>query len=47
MECGVEVAPGLMLTHRQRQHGVGRGDQGGTPPSPLTPGEAQTYRVYL
>ena len=35
---------GLILTHRQRQHGVGRGDRRGAP-HPPTPQEAQTYRV--
>ena len=31
-EYGVEVAAGSLLTHHQRQHGVGRGDQGRSPP---------------
>ena len=47
MECIVEVAVGLLLTHCQIQHGLGRGDReawgGVTPPPP--PWEAQTYRV--
>ena len=40
-ECRVVVEAGLLLTHRQNQHILGRVDQGGTPP----PREAQTYRV--
>ena len=43
-ECGVEVAVGSLLTHRQIQHEVGRGDQGGNPPPP---GEAQTWSSRL
>ena len=44
-ECGLEVIVGSLLTHRQIQHGVVRGDQGGAPPPPPPPREAQTYRV--
>ena len=33
-ECGVEVAAGSLMTHRQNQHGVGRGDREGAPPHP-------------
>ena len=46
-ECRVEVAVGLLMTHRQSQHGVGQGDRGGggpttpPPPPPPPPGEAQ------
>ena len=42
-ECEVEVAMGLLLTHRQSQNGVGWGDQREAPPPP--PGEALTYWV--
>ena len=41
-ECGVEVTAGLLLTHRQSQNGVGRGDRGGHPPPPR---ESHTYQV--
>ena len=43
LECGVEVASGLLLKKRQIQHVMGWGyREGGTSPPPS---EAQTYRV--
>ena len=44
-ECRVEVASGLLMMHPQIHHGVGRGDQEGTPPPPTPPGEDKTYQV--
>ena len=37
LECGIEVAAGLMLTHRQSQHVVGRWGTGRKHPPPPTP----------
>ena len=34
-DCDIDLAAGLLETHRQIQHGVGKGDLGGTPPHPL------------
>ena len=34
LECRFEVAVGSLLTHCQRQHGVGQGGWGGAPPPP-------------
>ena len=42
LECGVEVAMGLLMTHQHIQHGVVRG--GGHPPPP-PPRDSRTYLV--
>ena len=46
-EFNVEVMSGLLQTHRQIQHGVGRGDQGGVPPrgGPNLPGLFPKFSV--
>ena len=46
LECGVEVATGLLLTHRQRQYCMFREHQGGAP-TPFPSEEAQSYRISL
>ena len=46
-ECGVEVISGSLLTHRQIQHGVGRGDRDrATPPPPHPQGGPEVHGLF-